>query len=616
MKKPPDPDIYKCCKTQLKNITKDSFVIDRIKDAVIRSNHIIITTYQFIKAYYLYQYDNELDLPTIDKNFIDKCFKVVSKRTGGGRPIKVDNKSLLEQLTSFYNDQFAEVLDEEKVKNLKLNQVLAYAKVSMMTAFTNNIKIHFFSRLFRFVNASFPLPEDSTKEVIYKQRSELKAVKSDLVNKTLKSNPKYHDWIKAIRDKVLPTKYTKSYPYDVKANPMKYLSHMVYMNKELEKVGYKQFHCFPLRSDIVPKYVEIDTASLLELMIDKGSKQYRNGKGQIEKSKEILWDMFFKMSRKEFDYNKRYTFDYCIKTDGIGVSIRFIDKDYYGKKVKSRKRVKDNIEFPYFDELSKTELDTLKDKYNIVYIDPNKGNLIYCIDDDGNTFRYTRKQRIRETQRVKHLRVITKYKKQNGLIKYETAISSENSKSCNYENYMKYLKVKNKSNTKLFSYYEAEFLRKMKMRRFINTQRSESKMINNMKQIYEKDDKKILLAYGDCNVGKQMRHIISTPMIGLKRRLKKEFIVLNVDEYRTSCLDHRTEERNWNAKVFNSKRNMMSKLHSVLVSTILNKNSEVVNSYQNRDYNSVMNIKKIVNRWIEKRERPYRYCRNITLSED
>ena len=42
-----------------------------------------------------------------------------------------------------------------------------------------------------------------------------------------------------------------------------------------------------------------------------------------------------------------------------------------------------------------------------------------------------------------------------------------------------------------------------------------------MKQIYEKDDKKILLAYGDCNVGKQMRHIISTPMIGLKRQLKK-----------------------------------------------------------------------------------------------
>lgn len=42
MKKPPDPDIYKCYKIRLKNITKDSFVIDRIKDAIIRSNHIII----------------------------------------------------------------------------------------------------------------------------------------------------------------------------------------------------------------------------------------------------------------------------------------------------------------------------------------------------------------------------------------------------------------------------------------------------------------------------------------------------------------------------------------------------------------------------------------------
>ena len=25
----------------------------------------------------------------------------------------------------------------------------------------------------------------------------------------------------------------------------------------------------------------------------------------------------------------------------------------------------------------------LKNKYNIVYVDPNKGDLIYCIDDDG-----------------------------------------------------------------------------------------------------------------------------------------------------------------------------------------------------------------------------------------
>lgn len=46
-----------------------------------------------------------------------------------------------------------------------------------------------------------------------------------------------------------------------------------------------------------------------------------------------------------------------------------------------------------------------------------------------------------------------------------------------------------------------------------------------------------------------MKHIISTPQIGMKRMLKKHFKVYNVDEFRTSCLDNRTEEKNNNAFV-------------------------------------------------------------------
>ena len=65
------------------------------------------------------------------------------------------------------------------------------------------------------------------------------------------------------------------------------------------------------------------------------------------------------------------------------------------------------------------------------------------------------------------------------------------------------------------------------------------------------------LMMGDWSVSKQMRHFISTPMIGLRRRLRKEFDVINIDEYNTSKLNHKTEEENDNLSSVqkNSNRN-------------------------------------------------------------
>ena len=99
----------------------------------------------------------------------------------------------------------------------------------------------------------------------------------------------------------------------------------------------------------------------------------------------------------------------------------------------------------------------------------------------------------------------------------------------------------------------------------------------------------------------------------MKRMLKKHFKVYNVDEFRTSCLDHRTEEKNNNAFV-KRKNGKNKKLHSVLVSTIPKLNSSKCKlSYQNRDRNSVLNIRKIVKMWFDKKERPNRYKRDVKL---
>jgi hypothetical protein len=60
-----------------------------------------------------------------------------------------------------------------------------------------------------------------------------------------------------------------------------------------------------------------------------------------------------------------------------------------------------------------------------------------------------------------------------------------NSKTCNFDSFMDYLTIKNIMNKRLFEQYQKIIYRKLKWNRFINTQKSESKMINNFKKIWK-----------------------------------------------------------------------------------------------------------------------------------
>lgn len=48
------------------------------------------------------------------------------------------------------------------------------------------------------------------------------------------------------------------------------------MYVELEKNEAKSFQFFPLRSSIIPKYILLDTASLVELFFLKNIKDFHN----------------------------------------------------------------------------------------------------------------------------------------------------------------------------------------------------------------------------------------------------------------------------------------------------------------------------------------------------
>ena len=574
-------------------------------------NHLTILVYQFIKAYYLFCLQSKLETPILDMKFIELCYKVLTVRDKRGRRLDTDRQMMFDKLDQFYNDHF-QVIAGPKMERINLGPIIEYASVTIHTALQNNIKVHFVKRLFRYMNIQFNVPKKPKTDREKLMRQEIGILKKDLLAGTTTCDQVYHHWLSVNRSLLVPKEFEKSINYDLACNPLKYLPYSIWINQQLESKGAKLFHTLPLRTSTVPKCIDIDTTVIIKLLLDGNKQSYAEN---VKLVKPTVWNKFFDLTNDIFKPPKGYTFDDAIKTDGISVSVRFVRSDHYGK-FRKPKQPKETEEFTYLDDLSQDKKNEIKQTMHPVYVDPNKGNLIYCIDDKNTVFRYTRKQRLIETQRLKNQRAINKFNKDNNLKPIETSVSEENSKTCNFEKFMKYLNIKNEANNKLFVYYEKEVIRKMNLRTYINTQRSESKLIRNMRRIYGENT---VLIYGDCNVGKQMKHIISTPMIGLKRTLAKYFPVYNFDEFRTSCLDWRTEKYNSNAKVKLVNGNTKS-LHSVLVSKIPKYNSSgdeyFVPSFQNRDRNSVMNIRKLSQLCFDGEPRPLKYQRGIKLLDN
>ena len=129
-------------------------------------------------------------------------------------------------------------------------------------------------------------------------------------------------------------------------------------------------------------------------------------------------------------------------------------------------------------------------------------------------------------------------------------------------------------------------------------------------------------------------HSISTPCVGIKRKLRQAFEVYHIDEFRTSKLHHITENEGKQLKIkFVKKKtkkthdlrerlnriqnrnqykkqyqNDYTSLHSVLTFQMSNNRTICIN----RDLNAVRNMKKIVHSLIETKKRPIKYCRTQT----
>ena len=654
-------DYMKTNKDSINNIIKNTkltnnkSVFDILQDAIYRTNKIVVHTYNFLKLYTLYLYDNKMNIPIIDKQFILTVMKVVSTRNSNkGRKPNKKSVKLINKLTKFYNEYYNKTIDEnDRVNDDRLCFILAYEAIDIVKNINTNIQEHYVKHVYKLINVTFgwknKIAEINKRKINNKEKKKQKQelyqefynIKHDILNVTgddYTSHKKYHKWIENNKYNIIAAKesYQKdSVHYDVCFTPQDYIKSLIFINRELAKLGtednpIKLFHILPLRRKIITSYVTFDTASLISLLIEKDTNGlFRN----IKIKQKELWNKFFNTNHKVFKKNG-YLFNYMIKSDGVACSILFIKLDSNDEPIKKLTKfqlkemeiLKENADKQYIenqDDIKKL----LNKKNNYVVIDPNLSDLAYCLDKNGTKFRYTQNQRRLETRNKKYLKItdkINKTTKINGktVKEIESELSKHNSKTCDFNEFIDYLKIKNKINKCLFDQYQKRIYRKLKWNRFINTQKSESKMVKNFEKKFgsPKNTNVIMGDYDKGNNHMKGKEPCITKRLRRILRLSGYNVYL-INEFRTSKLcsnchcevenflkrkSQRPKDGNKDILIWGIVRCTNLKCKQIPV-----QNKKVfVGSIFNRDMNAVLNMMYIVETLIKTGKRPTKYCRD------
>ena len=615
-------EYYKCIKVPLQHIIKHEDTLNKINNAVIKANKIVIHALQFMKLYLLDYYDKNNSLPLIDKLFVNSILKIVCNEASNGRPPLDKVKKQKTELKKVFDEHYKNFMIDIELDYQHLNTVLDYLTVDIITMYENNIKQHYVEYIERYVNVFLnkkeeiekiknkKLSDENTKNEINELCQELRKIKDDIFsikNNIYKSNNKYHKWINENKNKLIPTKIFKkdNLYYDLQCSPQDYYPNMIFMMKEIEKQDKTIYNVFPLRNEITPKHIRIDTTTLIHLLFNGNQEKPKSfflTKGNLVKYEDKLWAYFFRTDKKCFS-KPDYTFHHMIETDGISASILLLRDDMLGKRIPIKKNI---ITEKYIDELE--DYSKLKKK-KIVSIDPNMSDILYCVDatDKNRTqFRYTQNQRRKETKIKKYRNIILDKKKDKidnkTIIELETELSNFNRKTLNFDKFKIYIQKKNEINNKLYNFYEVKLFRKLKLNGYINKKRNEQKMINNFKDTYGSPED-IIICIGDWEQKKRMKYGKEpTKGKGIRKIFKQsKYQIYLVDEFRTSC---RCSKCGNECSTFRECKNPKPWKKEETITRHGVVKCQTCHTLWNRDENSSANIYKVSYNAIRKKKRP------------
>jgi len=592
---------FSVIKTSLKSILRNyetNFPI--VNQVVIDCHQLVTRTYQFIRMYLLNQYLKDQKLVTVNKDFILSCMRVCGHSSSSGRPPK--KTDLENELNTFYDQEFYPCINQPKYDLKYKSFVLPYLATQIQTSFENNITEHFLKRIRKILN--FLRPVSLTDDKLFKKiKNWILMDRHDLIPM------EYQSWSQDIKEKYLPPAYQNCYGYDVKVNPQKYLFYMIKMNQLIEQKNQiiqrsqlseeekrkqiqRLFQPIPLRTNKIPCYITLDANSIVSLFYQQDKAKIGQ---QIAEYREEVWSFLFQTEKKVM---RKKGYHFCtIQTDGIGVSICF-QKDGLTTKDKHMKRLEcspKSLEDLDVDEMIKYQ------KRKLVGGDPGKQSSLYLMDEQKNHLKYTPRQRRSESQILICNRIMESEKENYGVKDMETLLSNYNNKTVDYQSFKEYIRQESQFDLQTDHFYQQEIWRKMKWRVWINRRRSEDQFLNQIEKVYGCPED-VVICYGNWSESQQMKYLMPSQGIGLRRLVGKRFEIVMVDEYRTSKLCNQCHR----------KLEHYQSLYRVLVCRhCQSSRSESKCCFFNRDSNACMNMLYLAREWLHNRMRPLEYRRTM-----
>ncbi|KNC97938.1 uncharacterized protein SPPG_06926 [Spizellomyces punctatus DAOM BR117] len=562
--------------------------------------------------------------PTVNEDTIEGILYLLNKGEAW-HPRKEAKKAWRDSLLP-YVQRYCQIVGFVHPNLRGEQQSINYLTASMMTNLKVNVQEHFMTMLLRYINlrldvkgrkGQFP-PKSEVRKAFFARLRYLKSIfLFDVVPESLDDlTAEESELLEEMWSLDLPFLPNNPLAYAIVADPMSFFPAYCKLSGLYERYGFRRFSAIPLRRSLIQSHVRIDTIILYQhiLCITRPEAE------AVEK--DDLWLRVCNLCTKAFRSRRGMQFEGSITTDGTSVSVylKHPDADKYGRRgggKKSAKTMEAEVKAVYVEN----NLPACRAAENIVVIDPNKRDILYCQDSNGATmFRYTANQRCRETGSRQFAKRREAMKKEAGIDLIDSRIPSP--KTMNLMDFMRYLLVRRADWDRRKEFYSHPAHTRWKWHSFINRQRSESDLISNMRDKFGN----FTVVMGDwSDAGRTAKFQTSSKTKGWRILFRRNRInCFLIDEHKTSsvcprCLasyndflekdfKQRPHSRPWRRR-----EGKVEDVHGLLGCTNPNclQQDWTTMRYWNRDTLATCNMLTIVQSMLDGHGRPERFSRSV-----
>jgi len=296
---------------------------------------------------------------TIENNITMNYFKYVKEYVQINLNLKFKDNKSIKLNTKCINDIYNDIINNTYYSDIIFHDWIIEHKKLIIPKFNNYIHItsieegkkEDYKKLVKFIDNHIKT-DNLLNQIIktnenYKPSVVSKSICNDILNNTRNSDVVFHEWI---NDNILIiiSKFNSEKKINLEKNlkeyPYHFIPYMHFINKNLEQNNSdKKYQIIPLRTNYTPKFIQISSASFIDIIDSKyllgiPKDTYKHDKNEIIKLFKTYFNFdsdFIKSVTK-----KGYIFSGKIYTNGYEIVYIFESQERYDiKKIKSNNSV-------------------------------------------------------------------------------------------------------------------------------------------------------------------------------------------------------------------------------------------------------------------------------------